>query len=595
MWGAGSLIAGYRVERVLGVGGMGAVYLAANPTLPRFDALKVLSPELSRDPDFRARFIREADLAAALQHPQIVAVYNRGQTEDGQLWIAMQYVDGTDADDALRAATMTPHRAVHITAEVAKALDFAHARHVVHRDVKPANFLLSGPAGDQEQVLLGDFGIARALDDVGLTATGSVMATVAYAAPEVLSGLQFDGRADIYSLGCTLFRLLTGKTPFSAANGAAAVLLAHLQRPPPRVTDFVPTLPPALDHVIATAMAKDPGARFPSASALAHAASAALRDPTLALRAPLLPVPTAEVASYPRMEVASYPRLEGAGTPWYQQAAPRTMISHPPPPPAPKRRPRTVIGAGIGAVVLVAATTVAVAVWPDGGDSNAPGPSARPATSTVPAPPPAPPGTGAAIDVGPDQLRPILLTAAELPQAAGAPMVLEQDSAGLADDAATVSASDQQCLNVWMPAQQAVYQPPRSGGTSVVTGAAVQTLRGINQQPWQDGVVQAAVSFDSEQQAGGFYVRQRGGWELCGGKTITVTAAGQPPQIWEFSHPITTTGVYTITATLHGATGSCQHGMMSRGNVMIDIRQCRAGGADVAALAVVTAARVPHQ
>ncbi|MGB6206851.1 serine/threonine-protein kinase, partial [Mycobacterium sp.] len=201
----GSVVAGYRIERLLGTGGMGAVYLAANPTLPRRDALKVLSAELSLDPDFRARFIREADVAASLDHPQIVSVYSRGHTDDGQLWIAMQFVDGTDADAALRAGAMTPQRAVHIIAEVAKALDFAHAHQVVHRDIKPANFLLSGTPGPGERVLLGDFGIARALDDVGLTATGSVVATVAYAAPEVLSGLRFDGRADIYSLGCTLF------------------------------------------------------------------------------------------------------------------------------------------------------------------------------------------------------------------------------------------------------------------------------------------------------------------------------------------------------------------------------------------------------
>ncbi len=188
----GAVVAGYRIERVLGTGGMGAVYLAANPT-PRHDALKVLSTELSNDTDFRARFVREADVAASLQHPQIVSVYNRGETDDGQLWIAMQFVDGTDADDALRAGTMTPQRAVHIITEVAKALDFAHAHNVVHRDIKPANFLLSGPVGPDEQVLLGDFGIARALDDTGLTATGTVMATGAYAAPEVLSGMRFDG------------------------------------------------------------------------------------------------------------------------------------------------------------------------------------------------------------------------------------------------------------------------------------------------------------------------------------------------------------------------------------------------------------------
>ena len=315
------MVGGYRIERELGAGGMGSVYLAAHPTLPRYDALKVLSRELSRDPDFRTRFTREADVAASLDHPQIVAVYNRGETDDGQLWIAMQFVDGTDADAALRAGTMTPARAVHIVTQVAKALDFAHAHTVVHRDIKPANFLLSGPAGPDERVLLGDFGIARALDDVGLTATGSVMATIAYAAPEVLSGMPFDGRADIYSLGCTLYRLLTGKTPYPGSNGPAATMMAHLQQPPPRVTDVVPSLPPALDQVIAVAMAKDPGQRFGSASALAAAASAALHDPSvLQNRTLLAPVPGPEVSSYPRADarcagraLASLRPASGAG------------------------------------------------------------------------------------------------------------------------------------------------------------------------------------------------------------------------------------------------------------------------------------------
>ena len=178
-------------------------------------------------------------MAAALDHPNIVSIHQRGRT-DGQLWIAMQFVDGTDANAALRAGTMTPARAVHIIGEVAKALDYAHQRGVVHRDIKPANFLLSGPIGRDERVLLGDFGIARALDDAGLTVTGSVTATVAYAAPEVLAGQPFDGRADLYSLACTLFRLLTGQAPFPTANGPAAVVAAHLHAPPPRVSDAVP-------------------------------------------------------------------------------------------------------------------------------------------------------------------------------------------------------------------------------------------------------------------------------------------------------------------------------------------------------------------
>lgn len=273
---AGSVFAGYRIERMLGAGGMGTVYLARNPDLPRSEALKVLAAELSRDLDFRARFVREADVAAGLDHPNIVAVHQRGQFE-GRLWIAMQFVDGGNAEDALRAATMTTARAVYVIGEVAKALDYAHQQGVIHRDIKPANFLLSRAAGGDERVLLSDFGIARALGDTGLTSTGSVLATLAYAAPEVLAGQGFDGRADLYSLGCALFRLLTGEAPFAAGAGAAvAVVAGHLHQPPPTVSDRVPGLSAAMDAVIATAMAKDPMRRFTSAGEFAHAAAAAL-------------------------------------------------------------------------------------------------------------------------------------------------------------------------------------------------------------------------------------------------------------------------------------------------------------------------------
>ncbi len=277
MLSPGSIFAGYQIERVLGGGGMGTVYLARNPDLPRSEALKVLNAELSGDEDFRARFIREADVASALDHPNIVSIHQRGEFE-GQLWIAMQFVDGTDANAALRAGTMTPARAVHILGEVAKALDYAHRHGVVHRDIKPANFLLSGPIGPDERVLLGDFGIARASDDASLTTTGSVTATVAYAAPEVLAGQPFDGRADLYSLACSLFRLLTGQPPYPTANGSAAVVAAHLHAPPPKVSDLVPGLSAELDQVIATAMAKDPAQRFTSARALSDAAAEALND-----------------------------------------------------------------------------------------------------------------------------------------------------------------------------------------------------------------------------------------------------------------------------------------------------------------------------
>jgi serine/threonine-protein kinase len=594
---AGSVVAGYRIERVLGAGGMGTVYLAANPTLPRHDALKVLSTELSRDADFRARFVREADVASALDHPNIVSVYNRGQTEGGELWIAMQFVDGTNADAELRDGTMTPQRAVHIIAEVGKAIDYAHSRNVVHRDVKPANFLLSGPAGAGERVLLGDFGIARALDDVGLTVTGSVMATVAYAAPEVLASMPFDGRADLYSLGCTLFRLLTGKTPFSAANGMAAVMMAHLQAPPPRVTDQVPSLPAAFDAVIATAMAKDPAARFQSAAALAEAAQAALSDRSASSTARWQPVSSGEVSSYPRLTPEQ---------PWWQHSGPRTAMRPPQlaqPPvgwPRPRRRRRAVIAAALAAVALLVAGLITWVAWPGGAPTSpvATGTAGGGGQAAAPGPSQAPPAT----DVPAEALRSILLTATQITAAIGGdPMVLEEDRGDLLDDAPTVDNPD--CLGAWMPAEQQVYakQPAYAGGGS--TSVAVQALRAMNKKAWQEGVIQAVATFastnprlSSQSDANNFLRTQLRQWDACAGKTITVTPAGEPTQVWEFGHSATNAGAVTLDAALRGGGGFCQRGMMVAGNVIIDLRQCRSqGGNDASALVNATAGKVPRQ
>ena len=203
----GATFAGYTIVRLVGSGGMGEVYLAQHPRLPRRDALKVLPTAVSADTAYRQRFNREADIAATLWHPHIVGVHDRGEYE-GQIWISMDYVDGTDAGRLLRERYpngMPKAEVVDIVTAVAEALDYAHERGLLHRDVKPANILLSHPESGDQRILLADFGIARWANDIsGLTATNMTVGTLSYAAPEQLMGGQLDGRADVFSVGAMI-------------------------------------------------------------------------------------------------------------------------------------------------------------------------------------------------------------------------------------------------------------------------------------------------------------------------------------------------------------------------------------------------------
>jgi beta-N-acetylhexosaminidase len=270
---SGQTFAGYTIIRLLGSGGMGEVYLAQHPRLPRRDALKLLPHDWSADAEYRARFNREADLASTLWHPNIVGVHDRGEDDD-QLWISMDYVEGLDAARLLASKSrsgLDPHQVANIVTAVAGALDHAHDRGLLHRDIKPANIMVTT---DEQRILLADFGIVRSRNDIsGLTATNFTVGTVAFAAPEQLMGEEIDGRADQYALAATAYNLLTGSHLFPNSN-PAVVIGRHLNATPPTLSNTRPELA-ALDPVLAIALAKNPADRFRQCRDFAHALSLA--------------------------------------------------------------------------------------------------------------------------------------------------------------------------------------------------------------------------------------------------------------------------------------------------------------------------------
>jgi serine/threonine protein kinase len=271
---AGSELAGYRIESVIGRGGMGVVYLAEHLRLKRKVAFKVLAPELAQDERFRERFIHESELAASLEHPSIVPIYDAGEAE-GLLYIAMRFIEGTDLKSRIETdGALDPPLAAGIIEQVASALDAAHEKGLVHRDVKPANILLDRGS----RAYLTDFGLTKRPDQAtGLTKTGQFLGTVDYAAPEQFEDKPLHGRTDVYSLGCVAFECLTGRVPF-VRDREAAVMYAHLNDAPPAPSAARPELGPAVDAAIRKAMAKSPDERHNSAGDFAKDLSRALRS-----------------------------------------------------------------------------------------------------------------------------------------------------------------------------------------------------------------------------------------------------------------------------------------------------------------------------
>jgi protein kinase-like protein len=344
----GDEFAGYRIEQRLGRGGMGILYLALESGLERRVALKLIAPEAAADDVFARRFAEESRIAAAIEHPNVVPIYAAGE-EEGVPWIAMRYVAGSDLGRRLaREGRLDPREAVELIAQIGNGLDAIHAAGLVHRDVKPANVLLSGEPG-AEHAYITDFGVARnVVTESGLTQTGRFVGTLDYVAPEQISGGSIDARVDVYALGCLLFKLLTGEVPFPR-EGEAARLYAHLHDPPPAPSLYVPEVPIALDDVVIRAMSKGPDDRHPSAGDLGRAAQAALSGTAVA-------VPERTVAT----GAAATRELEAPVAATREARTERL-------PDEPRRSGRGLLF-GAGALALVAAIVLAVVLSSGGGD-----------------------------------------------------------------------------------------------------------------------------------------------------------------------------------------------------------------------------------
>src|SRR5438270_2488560 len=388
--GIGAEFAGYRIEALLGRGGVGLVYLAQDLTLPRRVALKILRAEYAVDPQFRERFVRESRLAASLDHLNIVPIFKAGEA-DGVLYIAMRYVDGTDLRRLLlEEGPLDIDRTLRILGQIGGALDAAHAQGLIHRDVKPANILVTpGVDGAADQAYLVDFGITKRTTTAGLTQAGLFVGTLDYAAPEQIRGQAVDGRTDVYSLGCVLFECLSGVSPFRR-DSEIDTLQAHLSAPRPELSAIRPELGRAMDRVAMTAMAQNPDDRYGSGTALITAARAARPWTGVERRTrphPSEPPPPLPPRPAPAPVRASAPprRLPTPAPPPPAPVAPPPVRASTPPPPPPRPPRRAVPIAVAAAGVVLVAVAGLLALGHRGGE-----PAGAPASSSSSSPSPVP-------------------------------------------------------------------------------------------------------------------------------------------------------------------------------------------------------------
>ena len=388
--GPGEVFAGHRIEGVAGRGGMGVVYRAVDLSLDRPVALKLVAAHVANSqPGFRERFQRESRLAASLHHPNIIPIYQAGEYE-GSLFVTMHLVEGSDLQAALAHGPLAPEVALGILRQVAEALDSAHARGLVHRDVKPGNVLLEhAPHG--VHVYLSDFGLTKhASSQSGVTATGFFVGTLDYAAPEQFEGNPVDARTDVYALGCMAFHVLTGSIPFPRDSDSAK-MYAQVNTPPPPLSDRLPGVPDEVDAAVRRAMAKRPGDRYQSAGDFVRALDAAATggQVTVAERSvavgPAAPGTPVDVTAVDAPAPSPVPPLPPAPPPAGPPAgAPQAVTPHPAPPPvaAPGGVPRWLTPVVVGAILLLVVGAVLAASL-GGGDGGGSSDTAAPAGATT--------------------------------------------------------------------------------------------------------------------------------------------------------------------------------------------------------------------
>lgn len=557
----GQTFAGYTIIRLLGSGGMGEVYLAQHPRLPRRDALKLLPREWSADEEYRARFNREADLASTLWHPHIVGVHDRGE-EDGQLWISMDFVDGLDAARLLTdryPAGMPVEDVVRIVTAVASALDYAHKQHLLHRDVKPANIMLTHVDDEAGQrILLTDFGIARNVNDIsGLTKTNMTVGTVAYCSPEQLLGEDLDGRADQYSLAATAFHLLTGSQLFPSTN-PAVVISRHLNISPPDLTDYRPELA-KLNPAFAIGLAKRREDRFKRCSDFAHALNEQ-NDSAAAL-----------TQSAPTSRASVSPQDDSGDT----KSARARMIA---------------LAAAVVAVILTAGFIVIWRPWerqvaqsssrePSGPLSATTQPITSMTTTVQPPPPPAPSFSAKAIDqvlLTADQLTKLLgVSVTTDPAAAGGgsgALAMNSSSYGMSDHSGQVT--PRTCVGVVFTGEHDVYAS--SQPQEIKTQQFGNLYRSTDKGPHL--LEQTVAVYPSAAQAQDFLTSSQSQWNTCARSDVDATLGYENGAGYALSKVQRHGDLITVSmATNGGENGpdACQQALGARENVIVETRTCQ--------------------